>query len=60
MLSIASLIIPGVIMEHNFLTHLSCKYPILDSTGTVGEVRISRKSELQDHYHQKYTSLFII
>lgn len=47
-------------MEHNFLTHLSCKYPILDSSGTVGEVRISRKSELQDHYHQKYTSLFII
>jgi len=59
--SIASLIIrDDVIMESNFLTHLSHKYPILDSSGTVGGIRISGESELQVHYHQKYISLFII
>lgn len=50
----------AVVMESNFLTHFSHKYPILDSSGTVGGVRISGESELQDHYHQKYISLFII
>lgn len=59
--SAALLIIPdAVVMESNFLTHLSHKYPILDSSGTVGGVRISGESELQDHNHQKYISLFII
>lgn len=59
--SIALLIIPdAVTMEPNFLTHLSHKYPILDSSGTVGGIRISGDSELRDHYHQKYISLFII
>lgn len=39
--STALLIIPDVvIMESNFLTHLSFKYPILDSSSTVGEIRI--------------------
>lgn len=58
--SIALLIIPDAfIMESNFLTHLLHKYAILDSSGTVGGVGISGDSELQDHYHQKYISLFI-
>lgn len=39
--STALLIIPDVvIMESNFPTHLSFKYPILDSSSTVGEIRI--------------------
>lgn len=37
--SIALLIIPdAVIMESNFLAHLLHKYPILDSSSTVGEL----------------------
>lgn len=43
--SIVLFIIPdAVIMESNFLTHLSHKYPILDSSGTVGGIRISTGS----------------
>lgn len=59
--SIALPIIPdAIIMESNFLAHLSHKYPILDSSGTVGGIRISGESKLQVHYRQKYISLFII
>lgn len=59
--SITFLIIPDAfITESNFLTHLLHKYAILDSSGTVGGAGISGESELQDHYHQKYLSLFII
>lgn len=61
LLSVALLITPDtVIMQSNFLTHFSHKYPILDSSGTVGGVRISGESELQGRYHQKHISSFII
>lgn len=46
----------GISFSHSFLH----KYAILDSSGAVGGVGISGESELQDHYHQKYISLFII